>query len=100
VLYDPCGKEFDQLVLCGIIKPHMIENAEDYAKQIIELATISQLKKIYELTEECAEEISVDDFLVLLARKFNIIDEKNKQLDLNLTAKKMIVDWQRGKIPF
>lgn len=89
------GDTDSELVLKGVVRPEKIEDATLFIKPMLELTNKESLKGIYGLSDwEDAE-----DFLAQLAFSTGKL-LKGAEPDLNTVAKKLLHDWQRGKIPY
>jgi nuclear GTP-binding protein len=92
------GSENDtpvDIVLKGVVRAERLEDPVDYIYGILNKARKIDLQKIYQL----ADWIDDEDFLSQIARKSGKL-LKGGEPDLPTVAKQVILDWQRGEIPF
>lgn len=83
------------VVLKGVVRAERLEDPAFYIREVLAKAKKEDLQKIYGIEEWEDEE----DFLAILARKKGRL-LKGGEPDIKTTAKLVLVDWQRGEIPF
>lgn len=92
------GEENDtpvETVLKGIVRAERLEDPSAYVHGIFDKARKSDLQKIYKVDDWEDSE----DFLTQLAKRGGKL-LKGGEPDLETVAKMLLVDWQRGEIPF
>ena len=96
VVYESDSNDSEtDVVLKGVVRITNLQHPEDYIPGILD-----RVKKIYlQRTYEILDWTSAEDFLVKLARKYNRLLKGNEP-DTHTTAKMVLNDWMRGKIPF
>eukprot|EP00812_Abedinium_dasypus_P015220 NODE_881_length_1327_cov_243.731132.p1 GENE.NODE_881_length_1327_cov_243.731132~~NODE_881_length_1327_cov_243.731132.p1 ORF type:complete len:424 (+),score=132.18 NODE_881_length_1327_cov_243.731132:3-1274(+) len=85
-------------VLKGVVRAERIASPEDYIDEVISRVKRPYLLQKYKLPAETTWEDG-EDFLSILARKMGKL-WKGGEPDLNITARIVLYDWQRGRIPF
>lgn len=90
------SKETDtEKVLKGVVRVELVQNPEDYVSSVLERVKAEYLRKTYKI-EGWTDHI---DFLEKLARKSGKLLKKGEP-DITITARIVLNDWQRGKLPF
>ncbi|XP_015191845.1 PREDICTED: nucleolar GTP-binding protein 2 [Polistes dominula] len=90
------SKETDtEKVLKGVVRVELVQNPEDYVSTVLERVKAEYLRKTYKI-EDWTDHI---DFLEKLARKSGKLLKKGEP-DITITARMVLNDWQRGKLPF
>lgn len=90
------SKETDtEKVLKGVVRVELVQNPEDYVSSVLERVKAEYLRKTYKI-EGWTDHI---DFLEKLARKSGKLLKKGEP-DIKITARMVLNDWQRGKLPF
>lgn len=90
------SKETDtEKVLKGVVRVELVQNPEDYISTVLERVRSEYLRKTYKI-EEWTDHI---DFLEKLARKSGKLLKKGEP-DVQIVARMVLNDWQRGKLPF
>lgn len=90
------SKETDtEKVLKGVVRVELVQNPEDYVSSVLERVKAEYLRKTYKI-EGWTDHI---DFLEKLARKSGKLLKKGEP-DITITARMVLNDWQRGKLPF
>lgn len=90
------SKETDtEKVLKGVVRVELVQNPEDYVSSVLERVKAEYLSKTYKI-EGWTDHI---DFLEKLARKSGKLLKKGEP-DITITARMVLNDWQRGKLPF
>ncbi|XP_046812768.1 nucleolar GTP-binding protein 2 [Vespa crabro] len=90
------SKETDtEKVLKGVVRVELVQNPEDYVSSVLERVKAEYLCKTYKI-EGWTDHI---DFLEKLARKSGKLLKKGEP-DITITARMVLNDWQRGKLPF
>lgn len=95
VVYANDGKDEVSIVLRGVVRAEKLEDPEFYIPEILERAKKENLEKIYGIKDWTDHE----DFLTMLAHKKGKLI-KGGEADTKHTAKLVLMDWQRGEIPF
>lgn len=85
-------------VLKGVVRAEKISNPSDYIPEVL-----SRVKKIY-LIQRYRLPLDTtwtdhEDFLTVLSHKMGKI-KKGGEADIEVTARIMLYDWQRGRLPF
>ncbi|KAF7419084.1 hypothetical protein HZH68_001737 [Vespula germanica] len=90
------SKETDtEKVLKGVVRVELVQNPEDYVSSVLERVKAKYLCKTYKI-EGWTDHI---DFLEKLARKSGKLLKKGEP-DITITARMVLNDWQRGRLPF
>ena len=79
----------------GVVRAERLEDPAYYIKEVLSKAKREDLKKIYGVEDWIDDEY----FLTLLAKRNGRL-LKGGEPDLKTTAKLVLIDWQRGEIPF
>ncbi|CAD8070445.1 unnamed protein product [Paramecium primaurelia] len=95
VVYQHEGKDDVEVVLKGCVRAEKLEDPEYYIPALLEKAKASDLKRIYDIDDWIDEH----DFLKKVAIKKGKL-AKGGEADTKSTAKLILMDWQRGEIPF
>ena len=94
VVYEEGQSEMDR-VLKNVVRAEKIEEPMVFIQGILERANLESLKKIYKINNwEDAE-----DFVKQCANKYGKL-VKGGDPDYKATAKIILLDWQKGKIPY
>lgn len=91
----PTAETDTEKVLKGVVRVELVSNPEDYVEEVLKRVRKEYLVKTYGVKE-------YDDhiqFLENLAKKSGKL-VKGGEPDINATAKMVLNDWQRGKLPF
>lgn len=91
----PSAETDTEKVLKGVVRVELVTNPEDYVEDVLKRIRREYLVKSYGITE-FSNHI---EFLEQLAKKFGKL-LKGAEPDINTTAKMVLNDWQRGKLPF
>ncbi|PRP84513.1 hypothetical protein PROFUN_05848 [Planoprotostelium fungivorum] len=91
----PTGETETQLVLKGVVRIENIGDAIDHISEITRLVKREYLDKSYQVSGWT----DYIDFLTMFARRSGKL-LKGGEPDLNTVAKMVLMDWQRGRIPF
>jgi len=94
VVYNTGDSETD-LVLKGVVRPERLSDATIIIPGVLERADHDKLNSIYGVSDWT----DADTFLEKLGRKMGRL-LKGGEVDYGTVSKKIIYDWQRGKIPF
>ena len=95
VVYANDGKDEVSVVLRGVVRAEKLEDPEFYIPNVLERAKYRDLSKMYGV----ADWEDHEDFLKKLAvKKGKLL--KGGEPDTKHTAKIVLMDWQRGEIPF
>ncbi|KAL2717896.1 hypothetical protein V1478_011772 [Vespula squamosa] len=90
------SKETDtEKVLKGVVRVELVQNPEDYVSSVLERVKAEYLCKTYKIKGW----IDHIDFLEKLAYKSGKLLKKGEP-DITITARMVLNDWQRGKLPF
>lgn len=95
VVYVNEGKKDIDVVLKGCVRAEKIDDPAHYISTILERAKKENLQKIYQIEDWEDEE----DFLKKLAEKSGKL-LKGGEPDRQTVAKSLLMDWQRGEIPY
>jgi len=82
-------------VLKGVVRAERLEDPSSYICGILDKVKKTDLQKIYNIGEWEDDE----DFLTLIAKKSGKL-LKGGEPDLQTVAKMVILDWQKGEIPY
>lgn len=85
----------DECVLNGVVRVEKVAHPEWYIPALLSRTKKEYIQKCYDI----ADWTDANDFLRQLARKSGKLLRKGEP-DLENTAKKVLNDWQRGKIPY
>ena len=91
----PSAETDAEKVLKGVVRVELVTNPEDYVEDVLKRVRREYLVKTYNISE-FSNHI---EFLEQLAKKFGKL-LKGAEPDINTTAKMVLNDWQRGKLPF
>ncbi|CRK87838.1 CLUMA_CG001626, isoform A [Clunio marinus] len=91
----PSAETDAEKVLKGVVRVELVTNPEDYVEEVLKRVRREYLVKTYNI-HEFATHI---EFLEQLAKKMGKL-LKGAEPDINTTAKMVLNDWQRGKLPF
>lgn len=91
----PSAETDAEKVLKGVVRVELVTNPEDYVEDVLKRIRKEYLVKTYQIFEY----ESHIDFLEQLAKKMGKL-MKGAEPDINTTAKMVLNDWQRGKLPF
>jgi len=91
----PSGDTETQLVLKGVVRIENIGDAVDHISEVTRLVKREYLDKSYS-TSDWADHI---EFLTQFAKRSGKL-LKGGEPDINTAAKMILMDWQRGRIPF
>ena len=91
----PSAETDTEKVLKGVVRVELVQNPEDYISSVLERVKPEYIKKTYKI-EEWTDHV---DFLEKLSRRSGKLLKKGEP-DIATTAKMVLNDWQRGKLPF
>lgn len=91
----PSAETDAEKVLKGVVRVELVTNPEDYVEDVLNRVRKEYLIKTYHI-HEFENHI---DFLEQLAKKCGKL-LKGAEPDINTSAKMVLNDWQRGKLPF
>ncbi|XP_044754859.1 nucleolar GTP-binding protein 2 [Coccinella septempunctata] len=91
----PSAETDNEKVLKGVVRVELVNNPEDYIEEVLKRVRKEYIQKTYKINE-WSDHI---DFLEQLARKSGKLLKKGEP-DITTSAKMMLNDWQRGKLPF
>ena len=91
----PSAETDTEKVLKGVVRVELVQNPEDYIVSVLERVKPEYIKKTYKI-EEWTDHV---DFLEKLSRRSGKLLKKGEP-DISTTAKMVLNDWQRGKLPF
>jgi len=94
VVYEGDQTETDK-VLKGVVRAEKIQEPLEYIPGILEKANREYLEKLYHVTHWEDHE----DFVSQIAVNYGKL-KKGAEPDTKTMAKKILMDWQRGKIPY
>ena len=89
------GDDETQLVLKGVVRPERLTDASIIIPGLLERADHEKLNAIYGISDWT----DADTFLEKIGRKQGRL-LKGGEVDYGTVSKKVLYDWQRGKIPF
>lgn len=91
----PSAETDTEKVLKGVVRVELVTTPEDYVEDVLKRVRKEYLAKTYNIVQY---ENHID-FLEQLAKKMGKL-LKGAEPDINTTAKMVLNDWQRGKLPF
>ena len=94
VVYEEGQSEMDR-VLKNVVRAEKIEEPMIFIQGILDRANHEVLKKIYKIDNW----VDTEDFVKQCAKKYGKL-VKGGEPDYKATAKIILLDWQRGKIPY
>ncbi|KAK8949001.1 hypothetical protein KSP39_PZI006007 [Platanthera zijinensis] len=94
VVYHNNDSETD-IVLKGVVRVENLEDAWEHIREVLRRVKKEHLQRAYKIENWVDEE----DFLVRLCKLTGKLF-KGGEPDLNTAAKMVLLDWQRGRIPF
>lgn len=94
VVYDADQSETSK-VLKSVIRAEKIEEPMEYIQGVIDKVKKEYLQKLYKIQEWEDPE----DFVTQISKNYGKL-KKGGEPDLKTTAKMILMDWQRGKIPY
>jgi len=95
VVYQLDGKDESEIVMKGVVRAEKLEDPEFYIPRLLQKAKHEDLKRLYGIDEW----VDHDDFLSKIAKKKGKL-LKAGEPDMKAVAKLLLIDWQRGEIPF
>ncbi|RMZ53379.1 hypothetical protein APUTEX25_004867 [Auxenochlorella protothecoides] len=95
VVYNGTTDTESDAILKGVVRVESLEEAADHVGEVLARVKPQYLRRAYKL--EAWED--AEDFLSQLARAAGKLN-KGGEPDLNTVAKMVLLDWQRGRIPF
>lgn len=94
VVYSAPESDTDK-VLKGVVRVENVNNPEDYISPVLERVRKEYIKKTYQIENWT----STLDFLEQLAQRSGKLLKKGEP-DIQIVARMVLNDWQRGKLPF
>ncbi|XP_033217347.1 nucleolar GTP-binding protein 2 [Belonocnema kinseyi] len=91
----PSAETDTEKVLKGVVRVELVQNPEDYIESVLGRVKPEYIRKTYKI-EEWTDHV---DFLEKLSRRSGRLLKKGEP-DISTTAKMILNDWQRGKLPF
>lgn len=91
----PSAETDAEKVLKGVVRVELVTNPEDYCEDVLKRVRKEYLAKTYNVVEYTNH----IDFLEQLSKKMGKL-LKGAEPDINTTAKMVLNDFQRGKLPF
>lgn len=91
----PSAETDTEKVLKGVVRVELVTNPEDYVEEVLKRIRKEYLVKTYNISEYTNH----IEFLEQLSKKMGKL-LKGAEPDINTTAKMVLNDWQRGKLPF
>lgn len=91
----PSAETDTEKVLKGVVRVELVQNPEDYIRSVLERVKPEYIRKTYKI-DEWTDHV---DFLEKLSRRSGRLLKKGEP-DISTTAKMILNDWQRGKLPF
>lgn len=95
IVYNNDGQDEVSVVLKGVVRAERLEDPIYYINEVLNKAKAKDLEKLYNVSGWTDEE----DFLKKVAEKKGRL-LKGGEPDMKTTAKQILIDWQRGEIPF
>lgn len=96
-LSDECGNDTAK-VMRGVVRPERISIPEKHIETVLERVKREAIVSRYGLNREATWD-SAEDFLVLLAMRLGKL-KKGGEPDISTTARIMLYDLQRGRLPY
>lgn len=91
----PSAETDTEKVLKGVVRVELVNNPEDYIEEVLKRVKKDYINKTYKISSWTNH----IDFLEQLAKKTGKLLKKGEP-DIPTSAKMMLNDWQRGKLPF
>lgn len=91
----PSAETDSEKVLKGVVRVELINNPEDYIAEVLNRVKPEYMRKTYRI-DEWATPL---EFLEKLAQRTGKLLKKGEP-DITITARMVLNDWQRGKLPF
>lgn len=85
-------------VLKGVVRAERIQTPSDYIDEVVSRVKKQYLQQRYKLPPD-TEWKDGNDFLTILANKMGKL-RKGGEADVDVTARIVLYDWQRGRIPY
>jgi nuclear GTP-binding protein len=85
-------------VLKGVVRAERIQNPSDYIDEVLSRVKRQYLLQRFKLPPDTTWRDG-EDFLIILGRKMGKL-HKGGEVDIEITARIVLYDWQRGRIPF
>ena len=95
IVYDEENKDDTDIVLKGVVKAERLMDPVFYVHGLLKRADTKSIRTIYKLDHWNDHE----DFLAKLAKRYGRL-LKGGEPDISTMAKMILMDWQRGKIPY
>jgi nuclear GTP-binding protein len=94
VVYDSGDSDAD-IVLKGVVRAEKLETPSEYIGEVLKRTKPQYIEQVYGIKDWKDSE----DFMTMMAEKSGKL-LKGGEADWNTVAKMILMDWQRGKIPF
>jgi len=94
VVYDHGDSDAD-IILKGVVRAEKLETPSEYIEEVLKRTKPQYIEQTYGIKDWKDSE----DFMTLLAEKSGKL-LKGGEADWNTVAKMILMDWQRGKIPY
>jgi len=91
-------KEDCAKVLKGVVRPERIKDPSGYIDEVVARVKPAYLCQRYKMAPDTTWKDG-EDFLCILAQKMGKL-RKGGDPDIEITARMVLTDWQRGRIPF
>lgn len=91
----PSAETDTEKVLKGVVRVELVTNPEDYVEDVLKRVRTEYMVKTYGIKEHTGH----IDFLEQIAKKSGKL-LKGGEPDINASAKMILNDWQRGRLPF
>ncbi|KAK2077926.1 Nuclear/nucleolar GTPase 2 [Prototheca wickerhamii] len=95
VVYNGTTDTESETILKGVVRVENLDDAADHVPEVLARVKRVYLRRAYRL-EDWAD---AEDFLGQLARRAGKLT-KGGEPDLNTVGKMVLLDWQRGRLPF
>lgn len=92
IVYDE-GQSATDIVLKGVVRAEKIENPEEYIDEVLKRVKAETFEKLYNVRDW----VDGEDFLKMVAERFGKL-KKGGEPHLDVVARMILNDWQRGKI--
>ncbi|KAH0558186.1 nucleolar GTP-binding protein 2 [Cotesia glomerata] len=91
----PSAETDTEKVLKGVVRVELVKNPEDYVEAVLERVKPEYMQRTYKIDEWTDH----NDFLEKLANKCGKLLKKGEP-NINVVARMVLNDWQRGKLPY
>ncbi|XP_074108324.1 nucleostemin 2 [Cotesia typhae] len=91
----PSAETDTEKVLKGVVRVELVKNPEDYVEAVLERVKPEYIQRTYKIDKWTDH----NDFLEKLANKCGKLLKKGEP-NINVVARMVLNDWQRGKLPY